>query len=128
MAYSYEVSVSAAHRELFEQTFLRHVEALDFAHMHVSGLMGGATSHEFRRVDDLISLTILAEGQHRFRLVVQSETVPVEPLIVEVLIEDVAESLKPFLGALQGASRERVLRSLIERLREKLEAGPVQEE
>ncbi len=87
MAYSYEVSVSAAHRELFEQTFLRHIEALDFADMHVSGLVGGATSHEFRTVDDLINLTILAEGQHRFRLVGQSETVPVEPLIVAVLIK-----------------------------------------
>ena len=116
MAYSYEVSVSAAHRELFEQTFLRHVEALDFAHMHVSGLMGGATSHEFRRVDDLISLTILAEGQHRFRLVVQSETVPVEPLIVGVLVEEEAASLELYLGALQEEHKGRVLRSLINKL------------
>lgn len=116
MAYSYEVSVSAPRRELFEHAFLRYVGALEFAHMRVGGLVGGATSHEFRHGDDLISLTILAEGQDRFRLVVQSETVPVEPLIVEVLVEEAVESLELYLGALQEKLKRRVLRSLINKL------------
>ena len=118
MAFSYEVTVSTAHSELFERALLRYLEERGFAHAQVGSWLSGDASHEFRRGQDQISLTILTEGQTHYRLAVQSETVLVEPLVLDVLTEQLAESLKPFSAALSTDSSRETLGRLIRDLRD----------
>ena len=53
MAYSYEVTVSPGHRELFQRAMVRYLGDRGFAHMRAGGRPGTGTSHEIRRADDL---------------------------------------------------------------------------
>ena len=123
MTYSYEVSVPLAGRALFELAFLRHLEGLGFDHMSVGGWLGEDTSHEFQRGDDLISLFITAEGGGDCHVAVQSETVPVEPLIADVLTEGVADSLETFSQGLEPGPAKQTVQSLIETLRDAFPKG-----
>ena len=58
MAHTYEAVISAAGRELFQAAFIRYMEDLGFEHMPAHGRLGGVTSHEFRRKDQSITLTV----------------------------------------------------------------------
>ncbi|MDP6495509.1 MAG: hypothetical protein QGI09_08870 [Dehalococcoidia bacterium] len=117
MAYSYETVVSIAGQEMFQDAFCRYMAGLDLRHMSIGGRLMGYTAHEFRRDDQLVSLAISNEGQSHFRIVVHSETVEVEPLVLDVLTEGVANFLQPFCDALTDRSSEQVLNSLIHDLR-----------
>ena len=118
MAYSYEVSVATGHRELFEVAMVRYLEDRGFAHMRVGGWPGTGTSHEFRRGDDLISLSILPDGQSLFRLIVDSESVPAEPLVLDVITEGMGEALQTFCGALSDVSSRQIVESLVKSLQD----------
>ena len=85
MAYSYEAVVSIAGHEMFQDAFRRYMAGLNFHHMGIGGRLGGHTAHEFRRENRLVSLTVSDEGQSHFRIVVHSETVEVERLVLDVL-------------------------------------------
>jgi hypothetical protein len=127
MTYSYEVEVTDEHREMFVRSFLRYMEGVGFAHMSIGGRLGAYASHEFRRDEGLISLTLLAEGQSRFRLVLQSETVPVLPLALDAMTEGLADFLVPFLEALPPELSQNALISLIQRLRDAFSKAPGEE-
>ena len=119
MAYTYEAVIPSAGLDLFEEAFCRYMESLSFARMSIGGRLGAQTSHEFRRDDDLVSLSFIGTGQTYFRVVVDSESVPVVPVVLDALTEGVVDFLQPFLeGTPDGPSRES-LRSLIRDLRDK---------
>jgi hypothetical protein len=119
MAYTYEAVIPNAGLDLFEEAFCRYMESLSFARMSIGGRLGAQTSHEFRRDDDLVSLSFIGTGQTYFRVVVDSESVSVVPVVLDALTEGVADFLEPFSKATpDGPSRES-LRSLIRDLRDK---------
>ena len=121
MADSYEALVSVPGREMFREAFCRYMDASNFMHMSVGGRLGGPSSHEFRRNDDLVSLSFLPEGQSHWRVVVHSNGVPVEPLVLDALTEGAADFLEPFCETLSEQSGEQILESLIRDLREAFE-------
>lgn len=95
------------------------METLSFARMSIGDRLGAQTSHDFRRDDDLVSLSFIGTGQTYFRVLVDSESVPVVPVVLNALTEGVADFLKPFWEAIpDGPSRES-LRSLIRDVRDK---------
>jgi hypothetical protein len=119
MAYTYEAVIPSAGLDLFEEAFCRYMESLSFARMSIGGRLGAQTSHGFRRDDDLVSLSFIGTGQTFFRVVVDSESVPVVPVVLNALTEGVSDFLEPFWEAIpDGPSRES-LRSLIRDLRDK---------
>ena len=118
MGHTYEAVISAAGHELFQAAFVSYMEDLGFEHMPAHGRLGGVTSHEFRRKDQSIALTVAEHGQSQFEVVVHSESVPVEPLVLDALTEGVADFLEPFCETLSEGDPEQVLSSLIRELRE----------
>ena len=121
MAYTYEAVIPNAGLDLFEEAFCRYMESLSFARMSIGGRLGAQTSHEFRRDDDLVSLSFIGTDQTLFRVVADSQSVPVAPLVLDALTEGVADFLEPFWEATpDGPSRES-LGSLIRDLRDKFD-------
>ena len=118
MSLSYETVVGIDARDLFLDTFAPYMERSGFDHMTIGGRFGRAAAHEFRRGDHLVSCSVSAENQHRFRVVVTSDTIPVEPLIADSLTEGVADFLEPFCKSLSGEGYEEVMSSLVKQLRE----------
>ena len=121
MAYSYEAVVTVAAHEMFQDAFSRYMAALKFDHMSVGGRVGGLTAHQFRRDDHLVSLSVSAEGQGSFRIVVHSDTLEVEQVVLDALTEGVADFLQPFCETLTDQSSEAILLSLIQDLRDAFE-------
>ena len=110
--------VTTAGREFFQEAFRRYMDGAEFAHVAIGGRLGQHTADEFRRGDDFVSLSVAGEGQSHSKVVVHSDTVPVEPLVFDALTEGLADFLEPFCrSAGQEDSRERVS-SLIKALRE----------
>jgi hypothetical protein len=97
------------------------MEGLGFDRMSIGGRLGAPGSHEFRRDGHLVSLTSLTEGQSMFRVLVHSDTVEVEHLVLDVLTEGVADFLEPFCETLTDRSSEQILHSLIGDLRDAFE-------
>ena len=118
MDYSYEAVVANAGLELFKDAFCDYMESLDFDHMSIGGRLGGRTSHEFRKGDHLLSLTVSGEGQSHFRVVVHSHTLDVEQMVLDALTEGVADFLVPFCKSLTQESFERILGASIQSLRD----------
>ena len=121
MAYSYEAVVTIAGHEMFQHAFNRYMTALKFDHMGVGGRVGGLTAHQFRRGEHLVSLSVSGEGQGSFRMVVHSDTIPVEQLVLDALTEGVADFLQPFCETFTDRSSEEILLSLIRDLRNAFE-------
>ena len=117
MAYSYETVVSIAGQEMFQDGFCLYMAGLNFHHMSIGGRLRGFVAHEFRRDDQLVSLAISNEGQSHCKIVVHSETIEVEPLVLDVLTEGIADFLQTFCDALTNLSSKQVLHSLIRDLR-----------
>ena len=110
MAYRYEVSSPLLGRAVFELAFVRYLESIGYHHLKAGDWAGGTTTHELRRGDELVALSIAAEGQRDCRIAVESDTVPVEPLVVEVMTEGLADSLQVFGDALNpGDGKEKML-------------------
>ena len=118
MAYTYEAVVTAADLDLFEKAFVGYMDGLNFGHTTVGGRLGGRVSHEFQRGDQVITLTVSSVDQSTFRIAVDSETVSVEPVILDVLTEGVADFLDPFWHALPAGPSHQTLESVIKRLRD----------
>ena len=124
MAHVYEVSTPMLGRAVFELAFVRYLESIGYHHLRAGGLAGSQTSHEFQRGDEFVALAIVAEGQGDCHIVVESDTVPVEPLVVEVLTEGLADSLQVFGNALNvGAEKEKMM-SLARALRDAFPGDP----
>jgi hypothetical protein len=124
MAHMYEVNTPMLGRAVFEFAFVRYLESIGYHHMRAGDWAGGQTSHEFRRGDELVALSIASEGHVDCRIVVESDTVPVEPLVVEVLTEGLADSLQVFGDALNvGDAKEKML-SLARALRDAFPGDP----
>ena len=121
MAYSYEAVVTVAGYEMFQHAFRRYMADLKFDHMSVGGRLGGLTAYQFRRDDHLVSLSVSAEAQDGFRIVVHSDTLQVEQLVLDALTEGVADFLQPFCKTFTDRSSEAVLLSLIQDLRDAFE-------
>ena len=117
MAYVYEVSTPMLGRAVFELAFVRYLESIGYHHLRAGEWAGGKTSHEFRRADDLVAVSIAAEGQQDCRMTVESDTVPVAPLVVEVLTEGLADSLQIFGDALGSGDEKEKMMSLTGALR-----------
>ena len=118
MSYSYEALIPSAGLDLFEEAFCRYMESLSFSRMSIGGRLGAQTSHEFRHDDDLVSLSFIGTGQTSFRVVVDSESVPVVPVVLDALTEGVADFLQPFLEGIPDEPSRDGLRSLIKDLRD----------
>ena len=121
MAYNYEAVVTIAGHEMFQEAFSRYMAILEFDHMSVGGRVGGLTAHQYRRGDHLVSLSVSAEGQGSSRIVVHSDTLHVEQLVLDALTEGVADFLQPFCETFTDQSSEEVLRSLVQDLRDAFE-------
>ena len=118
MAYSYEAVVSTAGLEMFREAFSSYMARLDFAHMSVGGWLGESSDHQFRRDDRILSLSTSRVGQSHVRIVVHSDTVEVEPLVLDVLTEGVADFLEPFCDTLTERNAEQILAVLVKNLRD----------
>ena len=121
MAYSYEAVVTIAGHAMFEDAFCRYMDTLKFDHMSVGGRVGGLRAHQFRRDDHLVSLSVSAEGHGSSRIVVHSDTLRVEQLVLDALTEGVADLLQPFCETFSDQSSEDVLHSLVQDLRNAFE-------
>lgn len=117
MAYAYEVSTPLLGRAVFELAFVRYLESIGYHHLRAGEWSGGKTTHEFRRNGGLVALSIVTGGQHDCRITVESDTIPVEPLVVEVLTEGLADSLQVFGDALGPGDEKEKMLSLTRTLR-----------
>ncbi len=117
MAYAYEVSTPTLGRALFELAFVRYLENIGYHHLRAGEWAGAKTTHEFRRNGAFVALSIVTRGQHDCRITVESDTVPVETLVVEVLTEGLADSLQVFGDALDAGDEKEKLMSLTRALR-----------
>ena len=118
MALTFEALVAKEGRDLFLETFLRYMERLHFDHMSVGGRLGDSASHEFRSGDHVVSLSVSGKDQSHYTVVVTSDTVPVEPLVVDALTEGVADFLEPFCRSLSEELYGDALESVIGNLRD----------
>ncbi len=118
---SYEVVVTVAGRKMFQEAFYDYMCGLGFAHIGVGGRLGGQFSYDFRSDEGVVSLGISADGQSHFRMVVHSETISVEPLVLDALTEGAANILQPFYESLSGTTGGDTLRRLIAELRDSFE-------
>ena len=117
MPYVYEVSTPTLGRAVFELAFVRYLESIGYHHLRAGEWAGGTITHEFRRNGDLVALSIVTTGQHDCRITVESDTVPVEPLVVEVLTEGLADSLQVFGDALGPGDEKGTMLELTKALR-----------
>ena len=118
MSLTYEAVIAKEVRDLFLEAFCSYMERLHFAHMSIGGRLGESASHEFRSGDHLVSVWDSSEDQSHFRVVVTSDTVPVEPLIADALTEGVADFLEPFCRSLSEELYGNAMESVIAHLRD----------
>lgn len=121
MTDTYEVVVTVAGRRMFQEAFYEYMCGLGFAHLSVGGRLGGQSSYDFKSDDGVVSLGIAPEGQSHFKMVVHSETISVEPLVLDALTEGAANILQPFYENLSGTAGGETLRRLITELRDSFE-------
>ena len=124
MAQMYEVSTPMLGRAVFELAFVRYLESIGYHHMRAGDWAGGQISHEFRRGDDLVALSIVPEGHRDCRIAVESDTVQVESLVVDVLTEGLADSLQVFGDALHVEDGKEKMLSLVRALRDAFPRDP----
>lgn len=117
MAHTFEAVTTVAGKDLFLEGAVQYMEQLDYTHVNLGGRLGEQMSHEFRRDDHVVTITVSGEGQSHFKLVVDSETAPVEPLVLDILTQGVADYLEPFCQVLSEGEGEKVLSSLVDQLR-----------
>ncbi len=120
MAYAYEALVRIAVFDIFELAFTTYMDRVGFDHMSV-GRLGSHSAHEYRLGSDLVSFTTSSESQSRVNIVVHSNTVPVEPLVLDALTEGVADFLQSFCEHLTDRTSEDTLQQLITGLRDSFE-------
>ncbi len=101
MAYSFEVVLTFDAKEIFQEAFFSHLGSLGFTPMSLTG--GGQEVAEFRRGDDLVSLSVTGVGHGEHRLAVHSETTPVDDLVADSLREAASRLLEPFCYVLTGS-------------------------
>lgn len=121
MSDNYEVEVDTAGRQMFQDAFHTYMMRLGFAHLSVGGRLGVQSSHDYRSDHGVVSLTTSPVGQSRFQLVIHSETISVEPLVLDALTEGAADFLQPFYESLPTTVGGRRLRELIGELRDSFE-------
>ena len=112
MAYDYEAQVGIAVFDIFELAFTTYMERNGFDHMSV-GRLGSHSAHEYRLGSGLVSLTTSSKSQSRVNIVVHSNTVPVEPLVLDALTEGVADFLESFCEHLTDRTSRDTLQQLI---------------
>ena len=113
---TYEVILPIAIVDIFERTMSRYLEKLGFERLSIGSRLGGRSSYEFIRGETIISLDESAEGQSHVRVVVHSQSVTVEQLVLDAITEGVADLMQLLLGGLSQPSED-ILSSLISRLR-----------
>lgn len=118
MSDMYEVVVSLPGRKLFEEVFLRYMDRVGFVRLGVGGRLGRPSAHEFRSDLGVVSLGVSPEGQSRFRLVVRSETILVQPLVLDALTEGLADFMESFCDGLSSPTDSGAIRKLIQGLRD----------
>ncbi|MDA1349851.1 MAG: hypothetical protein O3A47_13450 [Chloroflexi bacterium] len=121
MAKLYEADISAAALEMFQSALLRYMASLDFDHLSIGGRLGRRSVHEFKRGEEIVSLTSSHFGESEVRIAVHSQTVDVEKLVLDVLTEGVADFMEPFCKGITDRNAGRVLDSLIVDLRDAFE-------
>jgi len=121
MEYSYQATVSISGYQMFEPAFVSYMTRLGFEHTHAGGWAAGGAFHSFIRGEDVVSLTTLTESQAHLDLSIRSETMPVVPLVEDVLTEAVTGFLGPFFKVLPTGPAHQVLEELIRDLRDSFE-------
>ena len=100
MAHTFEAVTTVAGRDLFLEAAVQNMEQLDYTHVNLGGRLGEQMSHEFRRDGHVVTITVSGEGQSHFKLIMDSETAPVEPLVFDILTQGVADYPEPFCRVL----------------------------
>ena len=121
MSDTYEVVVDTAGRQMFQEAFYTYMTRIGFAHLSVGGRLGAQSSHDYRSDHGVVSLSASTVGQSHFRLVIHSETISVEPLVLDALTEGAADFLQPFYESLSSTAGGQTLRDLITGLRDSFE-------
>ncbi len=117
MSYSYEAIIPNHAVSIFERGFCDYMMKQNFDHMSIGGRLGGRSAHQFRRDDHIVSLALLPEGQSHTALAVNSDTLPVEQLILDALTEGTADFLQHFCEGISNMASNETLQSMIASLR-----------
>ncbi|MDD9995232.1 MAG: hypothetical protein OXS35_05725 [Dehalococcoidia bacterium] len=121
MSDTYEVVVDTAGRQMFQEAFYAYMTRIGFVHLSVGGRLGAQSSHDYRSDHGVVSLSTSPVGQSRYRLVIHSERISVEPLVLDALTEGAADFLQPFYESLSSTEGGQKLRDLITGLRDSFE-------
>ncbi len=121
---SYEAVIPRVSRDLFQDALLRHMAGLGFDHMSIGGRLGGHSSHEFKKGDDLVSMILSSGGESDLLVVIHSSGIDVENLVLDALTEAMADLLTLLSADLTDHDVERKLNSLIGELRGAFEQAP----
>ena len=121
MADSYEAVIPKVARELFQDSFIRYMTGLDFAHIAIGGRLGRYSTHEFKRDDDLVSMIVSSGGINDLLVVVHSSGIDVERLVMDALTEGLADFLDTLCGGLSDRDVRQTMRSLTDNLRDAFE-------
>ena len=100
MDYDFEVTLENRAKNLFHQAFAKHLEGLGYGQTVLGG--GGQEMLGFRRDDHLISFSVYSRGHGLHKVVVHSETVPLEDLMLASLQESAYMLLEPFCQSWTG--------------------------
>ena len=118
MAYSFEVALRFSIKEIFEEAFSSHMDVLGYNRLSLSG--GEQEVRGFRRDDYLISLSVTSEEHGLYRVIVHSETVPLDDLVLAAMQEAATSLLEPLCQALTGLPSQELRETLLRNLGELL--------
>ena len=118
MSKSYEVLISVAALDMFEDALDRYMKTLKFRRNKVGGRLGSRGTLVYKKDKNLVSLTAKDQRRGKVEMIVHSEQVDVEALVQDVLTEGLADFIIPFRDALKDPE---ALDQLITNLRDAFE-------
>ena len=100
MSYIFEVILQGTAKDLFHHAFANHMENGGYSLTHLGG--GGQEILGFRLDEDLISFSVSSEGHGLYKVSIHSETVPLEDLVIDSILQSTSILMNPFLQSLTG--------------------------
>ena len=100
MSYIFEVILQGTVKDLFHHAFANHMENGGYSLTHLGG--GGQEILGFRLDEDLISFSVSSEGHGLYKVSIHSETVPLEDLVIDSILQSTSILINPFLQSLTG--------------------------
>lgn len=100
MSYMFDVILQGTAKDLFHHAFASHMENRGYSLTHLGG--GGQEILGFRLDEDLVSFSVSSEGHGLYKISIHSETVPLENLIIDSILQSASILMNPFLQSLTG--------------------------